>query len=54
MRTKEIEVGQIFKHKGEEWICTYNDGFIFEADCLNKSCPLANMMLVGGSEEVEI
>lgn len=54
MQTKDIKVGTKFKHMGEEWICTSNDGFIFEADSLNKDCLLKNMMLVGSSEEVEI
>lgn len=54
MSTKEIKVGQKFKHMGEEWICTSNDGFIFTADCLNKSCSMADMMLVGSEEDVEL
>ena len=43
MQTREIKVGTKFKHMKEEWICTSNDGFIFEADCLNKNCPLTGI-----------
>lgn len=51
MQTREIKVGTKFKHMKEEWICTSNDGFIFEADCLNKNCPMKDLMLIGSSEE---
>lgn len=54
MQTRNIKVGTKFKHMKEEWICTSNDGFIFEADCLNKNCPMKDLMLIGSSEEVEV
>ena len=54
MPTRAIKVGTKFKHMTEEWICTSNDGFIFKADCLNKNCPMADLMLIGSSEEVEV
>lgn len=54
MQTRNIKAGTKFKHMKEEWICTSNDGFIFEADCLNKNCPMKDLMLIGSSEEVEV
>lgn len=52
--TKEIKVGQKFKHDREEWICTENDGFIFSADNLNKDSLRSSLMFIGGSEDVEL
>ena len=52
MSTKDIKKGDKFRHKGEEWICTSNDGFIFMADCISNPI-FAEMMIVGGEEELE-
>ncbi len=54
MQTKEMKVGTKFKHNGEEWVCTSNDGIIFTADCLNKNSTTVDLMFVASSEEVEV
>lgn len=54
INTSEVKVGQKFKHDGEVWICTSNDGFIFSAENVDENATRTDIMFVGISEEIEL
>lgn len=54
MKAIDIKVGQKFKHNGEVFICTSNDGFIFDADNTDSTSTCVNMMFIGGLDNAEL
>lgn len=50
--TKEMKVGTKFKYDNENWICVSNDGFVFQADNLNKDSNRPSFMFIGMSADV--